>query len=305
MTSVLTNFPNGVSSFGIPVYGTVPTNVGTYLFVGGTLANDGNDGLGTASPLATIQRAVNIALPNSVILVAPGSYAETVTIAHGAGPLTIVGLGNRGDAGIAPTTAAAKGLVNNSNDITLINLGVAGHSTATSALINTGSRLSLIGCKLEGVDTSGAALTTGPGSVAAVAAHTAGNSGDILVQDCEFAWSFNGLELKTSDYGTPTQIYVKDCRFQNVSSTCVIGTPGAFGIDSVRNLEVTNCVFDRMEDGTKPSDFVNVNGATDTGVFATNSFAIATNAAADLKVGAKVLWVANATEAGFSVARPA
>jgi hypothetical protein len=98
---------------------------------------------------------------------------------------------------------------------------------------------------------------------------------------------------------------VKDCRFQNVSSTCVIGTPGAFGIDSVRNLEVTNCVFDRMEDGTKPSDFVNVNGATDTGVFATNSFAIATNAAADLKVGAKVLWVANATEAGFSVARPA
>ncbi len=32
---------------------------------------------------------------------------------------------------------------------------------------------------------------------------------------------------------------------------------------------------------------------------------IATNASADIKVGAAIMWVANATEAGFSTARPA
>lgn len=242
----------------------------------------------------------------SRILVAPGSYAETVTIPRTVSNVTIQGLGGKGAAAIAPSTAAAKALVNSADDVTLINMDLAGNTSATSAVISSGSRLRLIGCKLEGVDTSGAALTLAPGSAAAVTAGTAGNCGDIEIDDCTFCWSKNGIELKASDYGVPTQVVIRQgTQFHNIDGTCILATPGAFGVGCVRNLEVTNCVFDRMEDGTKPSDFVKVDGAADTGVFSMNTFAIATNASADLKIGAGVLWVANLTEAGVSAARPA
>lgn len=239
------------------------------------------------------------------ILVAPGSYDETVTIPRTLQALTIQGLGGKGDAGIAPTTTAAKGMIIAADDVTLINLGVAGESTATAALISTGSRLRAIDCKFEGTDTSGSCVVLGPGTVAQVAAGTQGKSGDNELNNCTLCWSANGLELKASDYGAATQVLVKDCVFHNISGTCILGTPGAFGIGSTRNLEVVDCVFDRMEDGTKPSDFVNVNDAADTGIFTGNAFALATDAVADLKIGAGVFWVANATEAGITAARPA
>lgn len=301
----LTNYPNGITSFGIPVVGNgIPSNVGTYWFVDGTTGVDGNSGTDPSQAFATIQYAVDRRGPNDVILVAAGAYDETVTISRGVGPLTIVGLGNQGDVGIAPSGLLARGMTNNEDDVTLINVGVAGESTADFALRSTGSRLRLVSCKLEGVDTSGAALGIGPGSVAQVNAGTAGNCGDVNLYNVELAWSFNGLAFVASDYGVPTQIFIDGLRVHNVSGTEMISVPGAFGIGGVRNLMCTNGLFEAMEDGTNPSDFVAVNGTGDTGIITKCSFAIATNASADLKIAAGVMWVANATEAGWSTARP-
>lgn len=273
-----------------------------------------NDGFPRLFP--TLQLAVDsgaiVPYRGDEILVAPGVLDETVTI-PGTNVLTgtqnggfkIIGLGGRGDCAVAPSTAGAKAVVNNADDVTIINLDMAGNTTATSALFSTGSRLRLVDCKVEGVDTSGAAITLAPGSVAQVAAGTAGNCGDVDLGNVEICWSKNGLELKASDYGVPTQVVMTGARIHNVDGTEIIGTPGAFGIDSVRNLEVVDCILDRMEDGTKPSDFIDVNGATDTGLVTGCRIALATNAVADLKVGAGILWVANMTEAGVSTARPA
>jgi hypothetical protein len=53
-----TNFPYGVTSFGMPVYGGI-TTTGIMHFVHPTLGSDANDGLSTDTPLATIQAGLD------------------------------------------------------------------------------------------------------------------------------------------------------------------------------------------------------------------------------------------------------
>lgn len=233
-----------------------------------------------------------------------GSIDEAVTVPRTTSNLTIIGGNTKQSSAIAPSTASAVALTVDADDVTLINLDIASGTSAANAFRGTGSRIRAIGCKFEGADTSGNAFGYGPGSVAQVNAGTAGHGGDLQLIDCEFAWTFNGISFIASDYGAATQLLIKNALFHNNSNTCLIGTPGAFGIGSVRNLNVVDSVFDNMEDGTAPSDFVNVNTAFDTGTFSGNRFALATNASADLKIGAGILWMANATEAGWSTARP-
>lgn len=289
-----------------PLYGTVSTLLPP--------SNDGFDRLYT-----TVQAAVNsgaiVPYRGDEILLAPGAYDEAVVIPHTNtltgtvnGGFSIIGLGGRGDAAIAPTAAGAKAMINNANDVTFVNIDFAGDDTSTASFSSTGSRLRCVNCKFETQGTpavGSASASVGPGSVAAVSAGTAGNCGDVLFKDCEFAWCYNGFELKASDYGQATEIEIANCWFHDTSNTSLIGTPGAFGIGSVGGLNCHDNVFSVAEDGTKPSDYVNVNTGFDTGIVTKNSFALATNAAADLKVGAKILWVVNQTEAGNSTARPA
>lgn len=82
----LTAFPNGVSSFGVPVMpgvsGLVAMN--KVYFVDGVSGSDGNSGLSIDQPFATIQKAVNTVVHRDAILVLPhvaaaADYDETVT----------------------------------------------------------------------------------------------------------------------------------------------------------------------------------------------------------------------------------
>lgn len=88
-----TNFPEGLSSFGIPLVGSgyIPVTKGTYWFVNGATGNDGSTGLNMQAPLKTIGAANARALADDVILVFPGSYSEVV-VASKAG-LHFIGLG--------------------------------------------------------------------------------------------------------------------------------------------------------------------------------------------------------------------
>lgn len=97
----LTAYPNGVSSFGIPVLPGMPPTTGKYFFVcNGTNAggSDINRGTDPSQPLATVQAAIGLctAAKGDVIIVMPG-HAETVTatsIALSTSGVTIIGLGN-------------------------------------------------------------------------------------------------------------------------------------------------------------------------------------------------------------------
>lgn len=98
----LTNFPNGITSFGMPIIGgsggLVPLTTGSVFFVHNGTGSSGYDGASPANALATVDQAINkcTADKGDVIIVMPG-HTETVTatsIALDVAGVTIVGLGN-------------------------------------------------------------------------------------------------------------------------------------------------------------------------------------------------------------------
>lgn len=95
----LTRFPNGISSFGVPVIPGLPTPVtGTVFFVDSNTGSDGNKGTDPARPFATIDAAIGhcTADKGDVILVMPG-HKETISAAAGidvdVAGVSIIGLG--------------------------------------------------------------------------------------------------------------------------------------------------------------------------------------------------------------------
>lgn len=98
---MITNFPNGISSFGVPVMGSgisIPSSTGKYFFVDSTTGSDGNSGESPSQALATIDAAVGYCRANKgdVIIVMPG-HTETITSAGGVdldvAGITVVGIG--------------------------------------------------------------------------------------------------------------------------------------------------------------------------------------------------------------------
>lgn len=95
----LTNFSNGISSFGIPVYGSQSNGqplVGTVLFV--DTVNGANAGAGTSPTGAygTLAYAISQAAANSTIFVMPGStvtVSSATALSIATAGLKIIGLG--------------------------------------------------------------------------------------------------------------------------------------------------------------------------------------------------------------------
>ncbi len=97
-----TNFPNGVSSMGVPMLPSASAGIrtGTAFFVcnaSGKNGSDGNSGLKVDQPLSTVQKAIDLstATNGDTIYVMPG-HAETVTVTNlvcNKAGVAIIGLG--------------------------------------------------------------------------------------------------------------------------------------------------------------------------------------------------------------------
>lgn len=153
-----TNFPGGISSFGVPVLpsggGLIPPTTGTVFFVKSTLGNNTvNSGLDPSTPFATIDYAIGFctASKGDVIVVMPG-HAESISgaaaIACDVAGITIVGLGW---GNLRPTitlhTAATTIAVSAAN-VTLRNLRIATDVDAVVTCIS----ITAAGCTLDAVD---------------------------------------------------------------------------------------------------------------------------------------------------------
>ena len=100
----LTNFPNGISSFGIPVYGSggypgiaVPT--GNVWFVNSVNGANGNAGTSAQYPFATLAYAITQATASNgdIIYLEPGhaeTYSTATALTLSKAGITIIGLGN-------------------------------------------------------------------------------------------------------------------------------------------------------------------------------------------------------------------
>jgi len=229
--------------------------------------------------------------PKDLLILGPQAYEEgNLVIPATLNNITIIGGGNRGACFIEPSVAGDEGLQVLADDVTLVNVGVADGGSGDYGL-SVGSqtvspdRFRAYGCKFEG---------------SAIAARLYG-AGDILLDDCEFAWANVGLQLRGNDIGFNTQIFVQKSRFHNNADACM--SHFAAG-QVVNNLQFWNNIMDQLEDGTEPTDFILLSDNGNTGTISGNQFAIATNATAKLTIGSGLMWGPNGTEAGWSTARP-
>lgn len=240
----------------------------------------------------TIAEALALMIPGDTLNIGPGGYGEgNLVVPEGLNNITIIGQGNRGACFIEPSVAGDEGLTVLADDVTLVNIGVADGGSGTYALAVgsqtvSPSRFRAYGCKFEG----------------SAIACLLRQAGDVIIDDCEFAWAAIGLQLQSGDIGFNTQVKLINLLFHNNADACISQAAAA---QQVNNLQLLNSFFDQLEDGTEPTDFILLADNGNTGLIAGNQFAIATNASAKLTIGTGIMWGPNGTEAGWSTARPA
>lgn len=241
----ITRFPNGVSSFGMPVMGGgVPITLGTYFFVSSVIGNNGYDGLSPDAPLATIDAAVNkcTASKSDVIIVLPG-HAENIAAATSlvldVAGVTVFGLG----AGhLRPTltfTATASRIPISADGVTVENiLCVGGVADIVSGITVTGDDVTLRRVDmrsgsatlefLQFLDVDAAARATIEGCKI-IASSTAGSNTGIRVdatdfltiRACELRGDFTTAAISgnTGSAAASTNIAVIGCLIENLDTT--------------------------------------------------------------------------------------
>lgn len=93
VASTLTSYPNGVSSYGIPVGPPYPSVFGNAWFLDTERGSDGNPGTSTEVPFATMEKALEEADTGDVIYFT-GDVREELVGSNLVFDLTIVGCGN-------------------------------------------------------------------------------------------------------------------------------------------------------------------------------------------------------------------
>ena len=152
----LTNFPNGITSFGVPVMGgsgLIPATTGTYFFVSSVTGSDAHSGKSVVEAFGTIDYAIGKCTANKgdVIIVMPG-HTETISAAGGitadVAGITIVGLGNGGLRPIITFSATASTFAISAANVTVKNIITTISVDEVVSMFN----ISGADCTLDGVD---------------------------------------------------------------------------------------------------------------------------------------------------------
>lgn len=128
-----TNFPNGITSYGIPVTGSIPlamgtSGVGDVYFVDATNGSDGNDGLSPTDAFKTISQANDAVLTNNhdtIALSANSAHAVTEMLTVSKNRVHYVGLDGRTGIGMGARARVTQGVTTAATDIAVMkNTGV-------------------------------------------------------------------------------------------------------------------------------------------------------------------------------------
>lgn len=189
----ITNFPAGVSSFGVPV--TQGSVFGKTYFVDATNGSDGNDGLSPTEAIKTITRVMVLAKESDTFFFAPGNYTGNFTTpVNATAPFVrLVGAGHHNN-GLASWMGA---------------------TTSSSPIIDILAR----GWTIEGFEfdcpTAAAALRLTKSTTGGV------NRPDYLtVRNCIFTTGKIGIEVN----GGGTHVHIHNNKFDQLT------TSGGFGI---------------------------------------------------------------------------
>jgi len=154
----LTNFPNGITSFGVPIMGSssnIPATTGSYFFVSSDTGSDGNRGLTTGLPFASIAKALTACTADKgdVIVVMPG-HTETVATAAAldinVAGVSVIGLGNGALRPTLTLSAAAATVGISAANVTLDNfILVGGFADVAVGIVCTGLNITIQRCRFQ------------------------------------------------------------------------------------------------------------------------------------------------------------
>ena len=287
-----TNYPNGITSFGVPIFGGPIVPAGNVYWVKKTTDSDYNifrdERLttyadGTNSIYNTIQAAITAATSGrgDIIYVLPGEYNEDIT--HTKTFLRIVGVGARHSVRITGTSAGTKTAMTLSGvqDAGLYNLNLEGRTSSGSALVLTGQirRVEVLGCKIHGGDQ--AIKIDVPASSQTV---------DVRFEDNVIANSAIGFNISYSGGDPCHQIVIKDNLFSKITTDCIVEN------GATHDLSIYGNTF-AASDGTEPTQFLDIDTTGTTGFVANNMFHTTVFSTAKFGIADGVLFANNISQA--------
>lgn len=239
----LTHFPNGVSSFGVPV----PAGIGVPYQPNGNVwwVNSGAAGSGTSpeDAFGTIQGAVDRAISGDTIMVFSGSYDETVTVTDDY--ISIIGcqLGGYGRPDLAPDTGAA--LIVSGQGFSTRHMRFV--SADTDSVQWHGNGGSAIDCVFDG--DAGQAATEANLRLVGDADDDSYTASENLFMDCYFRGSTSGAGVIIQHAALPSGVGCSDnqfvnCRFvaNGVDFLSAVNVDGG-GAGIFLNTVITGCQF--------------------------------------------------------------
>ena len=275
-----TNFPNGVTSYGVPV---IPQGISfsknsKVFFVA---PNGGGNGTSVNQPVPTIQGAIDLCRSGfgDVIFVAPGTYAENLTIV-GKDYISIIGCVTPGyarpdvvpAAGIALSCTTSQGLV-------LQHMRFA--SSDSDSVVNEGNGFQFVDCVFDG--DSGQSATETNLRLVGNSADDSYTASEGLIQDCLFRNS-NGSGLTFQHAATPSGVGTTDnriinCRFYGNAQKDIISAANTSGGGAgiVLTTEINGCQFLTKNKAVYMTlntvSFAGGDAALNSGLISGNSFA--------------------------------
>lgn len=210
----LTNYPGGVTSFGMPVLGgggaTIPPTTGNVFFVHSGTGNSAYPGTSSDQPMATIKQAVALCTDSKgdIIIVMPG-HTESI---------------------VSATTLDV-----NKIGVRIIGLG-HGRNRPTLNFTNTAGKVVY---SAANVYTSGIVYTA---DVSAVVTGIAVTAADVTFENCETDYVDTGddfaIHLLTTSVARTSVI---NCKF---FAEAITGSNAAIQFNAVTGLNIIGCIFD-------------------------------------------------------------
>lgn len=250
MNPSLTNYPNGLTSFGVPVMGgaTVPTTTGNYWFVSSLTGASANSGKSPAQPFATLAQAVSAATASNgdIIILMPG-HAESLTASAAVtidkAGLYIIGLGQGATRATFTwsTSTAAQMIISGAQ--TVINnvvMNFAGIDAVVAAISVTAVDFQLYNSKI--ITNSGTA-----GCVLGIL--TAATASRMIIENCFFVGPATNTGTTTTaqvkhevgiDYVIRGNIFMGKCTQNILNATTLLG--GLIGDNRFVTYTGTKCI---------------------------------------------------------------
>ena len=216
----LTNFTNGISSFGVPVLGgSAEVTTGSIFFVHSGTGSDGYKGTSTKHPLATIDAAIGKCTANKgdIIYVMPGHDENpTTSITCDVAGISIIGLGQGTDRPTITFGAASATLAISAASVRVMNLrfdlGTVA-ATVTNAINITGDAAHVERCET-------------------VVHATSQFTNHLTATDAQFVKIYNNKFMSLGAAGSTSGIVVDGCDDIEIVGNWIHGHFGEHALDN-------------------------------------------------------------------------